>query len=66
VVLLIWMVTSGLGEETGFDLLTSSDLGPSSLPAAVSTIVIVQGMTVVAVLAVRRERSRRHESTLLR
>jgi membrane protease YdiL (CAAX protease family) len=55
-----WSIIPVIVWHGGFDLLTSGDLSPSSLPATISTIVIVQGVVVVVILAVRRVRSRRH------
>ena len=53
-----WSIVPVMLWHGGFDLLTSSDLGPAAFPAAVSTIVIVQAVVVVAVLAIRAARVR--------
>lgn len=53
-----WSIVPVVLWHGGFDLLTSSDLGPAAFPAAVSTIVIVQAVVVVAVLAIRAARDR--------
>lgn len=53
-----WSVLPVVLWHGGFDLLTSSDLGPSTLAATTSTIVIVQAVIVVVVLAVRTMRRR--------
>ncbi|GAA1448851.1 CPBP family intramembrane glutamic endopeptidase [Leifsonia poae] len=51
-----WSIIPVVLWHGGFDLITSGDLGPASLPATVSTIVIVQALVVVAILIVRGER----------
>jgi hypothetical protein len=53
-----WSIVPIVLWHGAFDLLTSSDLGPATLPATVSTIVMVQAVVVVTVLAVRRARAR--------
>jgi membrane protease YdiL (CAAX protease family) len=52
-----WSIVPIVLWHGAFDLLTSSDLGPATLPATVSTIVLVQAVVVVTVLAVRRARA---------
>lgn len=51
-----WSIIPVVLWHGGFDLVTSSDLGPSTFPATVSMIVIVQAIVVIVVLAVRKAR----------
>jgi membrane protease YdiL (CAAX protease family) len=51
-----WSIIPVVLWHGGFDLITSSDLGPSTFPATVSTIVIVQAIVVIVILAVRKAR----------
>ncbi|MGO4535910.1 CPBP family intramembrane glutamic endopeptidase [Leifsonia sp. 2MCAF36] len=51
-----WSIIPVVLWHGGFDLLTSSDLGPQAFPATVSTIVIVQGIIVLVIIAVRTRR----------
>ncbi len=53
-----WSIVPVVLWHGGFDFLTSSDLGPSTIAATVSTIVMVQAVVVIVVLAVGRSRSR--------
>lgn len=53
-----WSIVPVVIWHGGFDLLTSSDLGPAAFPATASTIVIVQAIAVVIVLVIRRRRHR--------
>ncbi len=54
-----WSIVPVVLWHGGFDFLTSSDLGPSTIAATVSTIVMVQAAVVIVVLAVRAFNSRR-------
>jgi membrane protease YdiL (CAAX protease family) len=51
-----WSIIPVVLWHGGFDLITSSDLGPSTFPATVSTIVMVQAIVVIVILAVRKAR----------
>ncbi|MFF1635313.1 type II CAAX prenyl endopeptidase Rce1 family protein [Leifsonia sp. NPDC058248] len=51
-----WSIIPVVLWHGGFDLLTSSDLGPATFPATVSTIVIVQALVVVGIMVGRRGR----------
>ncbi|RAN76718.1 hypothetical protein B5P43_22130 [Bacillus sp. SRB_336] len=51
-----WSIVPVVLFHGGFDLLTSSDLGPASFAATASTIVMVQAAVVGVALAVRRQR----------
>jgi membrane protease YdiL (CAAX protease family) len=53
-----WSIIPVILWHGGFDVFTSSDLGPSTFAATISTIVIVQAVVVVIVLIVKRARSR--------
>jgi membrane protease YdiL (CAAX protease family) len=53
-----WSIVPVVAWHGGFDLLTSSDLGPSTFPATISTLVMVQA-AVVTVVLVGRSRARR-------
>jgi membrane protease YdiL (CAAX protease family) len=52
-----WSILPVVVWHGGFDLLSSNDLGPSTLPDTVSTIVMLQAASVI-VVAVVRKRSR--------
>ncbi|MEO7007174.1 MAG: hypothetical protein ABI065_09090 [Terrimesophilobacter sp.] len=52
-----WSIVPVVFWHGGFDFLTSSDLGPSTFPATISTLVMVQAAVVIVVLA-GRSRSR--------
>ncbi len=49
-----WSIVPVIIWHGAFDFLTSSDLGPSTFAATVSTLVMVQAAVVVIVIAVRR------------
>ncbi|MFI5061842.1 MAG: CPBP family intramembrane glutamic endopeptidase [Actinomycetales bacterium] len=53
-----WSIIPVVVWHGGFDLLTSSDRGPETFPAAISVLVIVQATVVVFILATRKVRSR--------
>lgn len=56
-----WSIVPVVLFHGGFDLLTASDLGPVTLAAASSTLVMVQAAAVVVALAVGRARALRTE-----
>ena len=49
-----WSIVPVVLWHGGFDFLTSSDLGPSTFPATISTLVMVQAAVVVVLVLVRR------------
>ena len=51
-----WSIVPVVVWHGGFDLITSSDLGPSTFAAVTSTIVIVQAIVVVVILTARKAR----------
>lgn len=53
-----WSIVAVVLFHGGFDLLTSSDLGPSALAATASTLVMVQAALVIVALAAGRARAR--------
>jgi membrane protease YdiL (CAAX protease family) len=56
-----WSIVPVVVWHGGFDLLTSSDLGPSAFPATISTLVMVQAAVVTVVLP---EHSRAHRTVV--
>ncbi|MGO4691808.1 CPBP family intramembrane glutamic endopeptidase [Glaciibacter sp. 2TAF33] len=53
-----WSIVPVVLWHGGFDFLTSSDLGPSTFPATVSTIVMAQAAVVVVLILAGRTRAR--------
>lgn len=51
-----WSIVPVVLFHGGFDLLSSSDLGPGTLAATSSTLVMLQATAVVTVLAVGRRK----------
>lgn len=53
-----WSIVPVVLWHGGFDFLTASDLGPSTFPATISTIVMVQAAVVIVVHVVGKSRIR--------
>lgn len=59
-----WSIIPVILWHGGFDLLTSSDLGPTTFPATVSTIVMTQAVAIVVLAFFDRRRTQAKKSAV--